>query len=282
MRACVRRDGARARGAEGCILGSILEPTRARSRRTSKRFRDLVESRETPTGTWRGRVESGRVVEDDPARAEARPATGGRPARVCLRPLAHPAVRDPPRPGTPRHGLHAERQLPELVETMKKAAGAWRESGVDFILGGGLCDVGARRPAHRPRRRLLRPRDAERSLEALVGAGMTPERLPEGWLFKAFDGDVLVDLIFRPAVGPVDDATFARAIGARGRGGAAPRRLRRRRPHHEAAGHDRAGTGTSGPCSTPAAPRADRISARARQGGRVALRGGVPHARRAA
>jgi hypothetical protein len=40
---------------------------------------------------------------------------------------------------------------------------------------------------------------------------MTPERPPEGWLLKAFDGDVLVDLIFRPAGGPVDDTTFARA-----------------------------------------------------------------------
>ena len=31
---------------------------------------------------------------------------------------------------------------------------------------------------------------------------MRPERPPEGWLLKAWDGDVLVDLIFRPAGGP--------------------------------------------------------------------------------
>ena len=30
-----------------------------------ERFRELVEDREVPTGEWRGRVESGRVVEDD-------------------------------------------------------------------------------------------------------------------------------------------------------------------------------------------------------------------------
>ena len=32
-----------------------------------ERFRELVEDREVPTGEWRGRVESGRVVEDDTA-----------------------------------------------------------------------------------------------------------------------------------------------------------------------------------------------------------------------
>lgn len=30
-----------------------------------ERFRELVEGREVPTGTWRGRIESGQVVEDD-------------------------------------------------------------------------------------------------------------------------------------------------------------------------------------------------------------------------
>jgi len=35
--------------------------------------------------------------------------------------------------------------------------------------------------------------------------------VPEEWLLKAWDGDVLVDLIFCPAGGPVGDAEFARA-----------------------------------------------------------------------
>lgn len=30
-----------------------------------ERFKELVESREVPTGAWRGTIESGRVVEDD-------------------------------------------------------------------------------------------------------------------------------------------------------------------------------------------------------------------------
>ena len=59
---------------------------------------------------------------------------------------------------------------------------------------------------------LLREADAERALEALVGVGMRPERPPEGWLLKAWDGDILVDLIFEPAGGPVGDEHFERAI----------------------------------------------------------------------
>jgi hypothetical protein len=40
---------------------------------------------------------------------------------------------------------------------------------------------------------------------------MKPERPPEGWLLKAWDGDTLVDLIFRTAGGVVDDGYFERA-----------------------------------------------------------------------
>ena len=31
-----------------------------------ERFKDLIEGRGTPTGEWRGEIQSGRVVEDDP------------------------------------------------------------------------------------------------------------------------------------------------------------------------------------------------------------------------
>jgi hypothetical protein len=47
--------------------------------------------------------------------------------------------------------------------------------------------------------------------QALADAGMRPETPPEGWLLKAYDGDVLIDLIFRPQGGPIDDGTFQRA-----------------------------------------------------------------------
>jgi hypothetical protein len=57
----------------------------------------------------------------------------------------------------------------------------------------------------------VREEDAERALQALVGAGMRGERPPEEWLLKAYDGDVLVDLIYRPTGGPVDEEFFQRA-----------------------------------------------------------------------
>jgi hypothetical protein len=57
---------------------------------------------------------------------------------------------------------------------------------------------------------MVRPKDAERALEALDTAGMRTEKPPEGWLYKAWDGDVLVDLIFAPVGEHVDEAMFAR------------------------------------------------------------------------
>ena len=69
--------------------------------------------------------------------------------------------------------------------------------------------MGARRPADRARRRLLR--DAEAALQALETGGLRAERPPEGWLLKAWDGDILVDLIFNPSGGPIGDEHFARA-----------------------------------------------------------------------
>ena len=102
--------------------------------------------------------------------------------------------------------------FPELIETMKRAAAALREAEVPFLLGGGMA-AWARGgpPTDHDVDLLVRERDAERALEALEAAGMRGERPPEGWLLKAWDGDVLVDLIFRPSGGPVDDGYFERA-----------------------------------------------------------------------
>jgi len=40
---------------------------------------------------------------------------------------------------------------------------------------------------------------------------MRGERPPEGWLYKAWDGEVLVDLIFAPKGLALDDAIFQRS-----------------------------------------------------------------------
>jgi hypothetical protein len=95
---------------------------------------------------------------------------------------------------------------------MKRAAAALRDADVPFMLGGGLAAWarGGPRTDHDVDF-FVREDDAERGLEALEEAGMKPERPPEDWLLKAHDGDVLVDLIFRPSGGPVDEAFFKRA-----------------------------------------------------------------------
>jgi hypothetical protein len=99
-----------------------------------------------------------------------------------------------------------------LLGTMKRAAAALREAEVEFMLGGGLA-IWARGgpPTDHDVDLYLRERDAQRGLEALTEAGMREERPPEDWLVKAWDGEHLVDLIFRPAGGPIGDDHFRRA-----------------------------------------------------------------------
>ena len=103
--------------------------------------------------------------------------------------------------------------FPELVDTMKKGAAALRDAEVPFLLGGGLAAWAyGGPPTDHDVDFFLREADVERALETLADAGMRPERPPEGWLLKAWDGDILVDLIFEPAGGPVGDEHFDRAI----------------------------------------------------------------------
>ena len=102
--------------------------------------------------------------------------------------------------------------FPELLDAMKKGAAALRQAEVPFLLGGGLAAWAyGGPPTDHDVDFLVRERDAERALEALVEGGMRPERPPEGWLLKAWEGEILVDVIYRPAGGPVTDEHFARA-----------------------------------------------------------------------
>jgi hypothetical protein len=102
--------------------------------------------------------------------------------------------------------------FPDLIEAMKVAAAALRDAEVPYLLGGGLA-AWARGgpPTEHDVDLFVKEKDAERALVALVDAGMKPERPPEGWLFKAWHGDILIDLIFHPAGGPVGQEHFDRA-----------------------------------------------------------------------
>src|SRR5947208_2036854 len=117
-----------------------------------------------------------------------------------------------PPEGKPPSMAEPDQDFGQLLETMKRSAGALREADVPFVLGGGLAcwARGAPKTEHDVDF-LVRPRDAERAQQALAAAGMRTEKPPEGWLLKAYDGDVLVDLIFHPQGGPVDDELFDRA-----------------------------------------------------------------------
>jgi predicted nucleotidyltransferase len=99
-----------------------------------------------------------------------------------------------------------------ILRTMKKAAGVLRDAEVPFALGGGLA-VWARGGAKTEHDVdfFVKQEDAERAQQALVDAGFEAERPPEGWLLKAYDEGVLVDLIFEPRGGPIDDEWLERA-----------------------------------------------------------------------
>ncbi len=102
--------------------------------------------------------------------------------------------------------------FPNLIEAMKVAAAALRDANVPYLLGGGLA-AWARGgpPTEHDVDFFVKEEDAEAALAALVAAGMRAERPPEGWLLKAWHGDTLVDLIFHPAGGAIDQEHFERA-----------------------------------------------------------------------
>jgi predicted nucleotidyltransferase len=100
----------------------------------------------------------------------------------------------------------------ELLETLKHASAALRDTDVRFVLGGGLAIWARGGPeTEHDVDFFVKPEDAERALRALEGAGFRTEEPPEDWLYKAWHGDVMVDLIFSPSGLTVDDEWLNRA-----------------------------------------------------------------------
>jgi predicted nucleotidyltransferase len=107
---------------------------------------------------------------------------------------------------------NVDQEFEQLVETMKRAAAALRDAGIPHALGGGLaCWARGGPQTEHDVDFLLKPEDAEHAKAALGEAGFRTETPPEPWLLKAYDGDVLVDLIFEPQGGPVDDELLERS-----------------------------------------------------------------------
>jgi hypothetical protein len=98
-----------------------------------------------------------------------------------------------------------------LLDCLKRVAAALRDAEIPFALGGGLS-AWARGgpPSENDVDILIREPDWERAHEVLDALGLRTEVPPEGWLVKAFDEEILVDLIFRPSGLVIDDEFLAR------------------------------------------------------------------------
>jgi Nucleotidyl transferase of unknown function (DUF2204) len=96
-------------------------------------------------------------------------------------------------------------------ESLKKAVAALREAGVPFLLGGSLAVWARGGPeTQHDLDFVIKPEDADRALQVLASVGMRVEKPPEEWLHKAWDGDVLIDLIFAPRGLDVTDEVMER------------------------------------------------------------------------
>jgi len=99
-----------------------------------------------------------------------------------------------------------------LGETLRTAVATLRDARVPFVLGGSLAVWARGGPQTQNDLDLMvKPDDAEAALRALTEAGMRPDRPPEEWLFKAWNGDVMIDLIFHPAGLEMTDEVLDRA-----------------------------------------------------------------------
>lgn len=108
-------------------------------------------------------------------------------------------------------GLGKSEVAPELTESLKRAVAALEGQDVPYILGGGLgCWARGGPPSSNDIDLMIKREDAERAQEALAEAGMRPETPPEQWLRKAWDGDILIDLIFEPSGMRIEDEVIAR------------------------------------------------------------------------
>lgn len=104
-----------------------------------------------------------------------------------------------------------EQRFGPILATLRKVVALLRDAGIPFQVGGSLAAWARGGPeVTNDLDVMVRPVDAERALSLLVEAGMRAERPPEEWLLKAWDGDVLVDIIFCTVEGEVTDEQIAR------------------------------------------------------------------------
>jgi len=93
-----------------------------------------------------------------------------------------------------------------LLDCLKRVAAALRDADIPYALGGGLS-AWARGgpPSENDVDLLIREEDRERARQVLEALGLRTEVPPEGWLVKAFDDEILIDLIYQPSGLVIDD-----------------------------------------------------------------------------
>jgi predicted nucleotidyltransferase len=108
----------------------------------------------------------------------------------------------------PAHGEEFKR----IESSLRKAAAALRDAGISFALGGSLAAWARGGPEScKDLDLMIREQDVDRALAALDNVGMRTEQPPEDWLVKAWDGDVLIDLIHHALGVPITDEVLGRA-----------------------------------------------------------------------
>ena len=99
-----------------------------------------------------------------------------------------------------------------MRQALRRSASALKAAGVPFALAGSyaLWVYGAPEGDHDVDL-VVAEEAVEDAAAALAGAGLGIERPPEDWLFKAYDGPVLVDVLHRLVGAPVGTEQLARA-----------------------------------------------------------------------
>jgi hypothetical protein len=103
-------------------------------------------------------------------------------------------------------------EFERLIEALKLCVAALREHDVPFMLGGSMAAWARGGP--QPQKDIdlmIKREDADRALQVLGDAGLRVQRPPEEWLYKAWNDDVLIDVIFGPSGLELTDEVLARA-----------------------------------------------------------------------
>ncbi|MVU77278.1 hypothetical protein GPX89_08470 [Nocardia sp. ET3-3] len=102
--------------------------------------------------------------------------------------------------------------LDDLLHALTRAVNTLADTDIRFAVAGG-CAVYARGGpvSDHDVDLFIKPEDIGRARTALVRGGLRLSEPPEDWLTKAYAGETLVDLIFRPNYREVTDELLDRA-----------------------------------------------------------------------